>query len=45
MDQKTIVLYLHMKEMEIDAFHEDLVHILGKEAVACSTMTRYARNA
>jgi hypothetical protein len=31
MDQKTIVLYLHMKRMELDVFHEDLVLTLGKE--------------
>jgi hypothetical protein len=45
MDQKTIVLYLHMKGMGLDVIHGDLVRTLGKEAVAYSTVTKYIQNA
>jgi hypothetical protein len=45
MDWKTIVLYLHVKEMRIDTIHEDRARTLGKEAVACSSVTKYIRNA
>jgi hypothetical protein len=45
MDQKPIVLYLRMKEMALDAIHNDLVRTLGKDAVAYSTVTKYARSA
>jgi hypothetical protein len=34
MDQRPIVLYLWMKEMVLDAIHDDLVRTLGKDAVA-----------
>jgi hypothetical protein len=43
MDQKPIVLYLRMKEMTVDAIHDDLVCTLGKDAVAYSTVTKSAR--
>jgi hypothetical protein len=42
MDQKPIVLYLAMKEMVLDAIHDDLVRTLEKDAVAYSTVTKYA---
>jgi hypothetical protein len=45
MDQKPIILYLRMKGMALDAIHDDLVHTLGKDAVAYSTVTKYARSA
>jgi hypothetical protein len=45
LDQKPIVLYLRMKGMALDAIHEDLVHTLGKDAVAYSTVAKYARSA
>jgi hypothetical protein len=45
MDQKPIVLYLPMKEMALDAIHDDHVRTLGKDAVAYSTVTKYARSA
>jgi hypothetical protein len=45
MDQKPIVLYLQMKRMALDAIHDDLVRTLGKEAVADSTVIKYARSA
>jgi hypothetical protein len=41
MDQKTIVLDLHMKRPALDAIHEDLVRTLVKEAVAYSTVTKH----
>jgi hypothetical protein len=43
MDEKAIVVYLRMKRMALDAIHDDLVRTLGKDAVAYSTMTKYAR--
>jgi hypothetical protein len=45
MDQKPIVLYLRMKGMALDTIHDDLVRTLGRDAVAYSTVTRYARSA
>jgi hypothetical protein len=45
MDQKPIVLYLRMKGMALDAIHDDLVRTLGKDAVAYSTVAKYARSA
>jgi hypothetical protein len=44
MDQKSIVLYLRMKGMALDAIHNDLLRTLGKDAVAHSTMTKYAHS-
>jgi hypothetical protein len=32
-----------MKGMALDAIHDDLVHTLGKDAVAYSTVTKYTR--
>jgi hypothetical protein len=34
-----------MKGMALDAIHDDLVRMLGKDAVAYSTVTKYARSA
>jgi hypothetical protein len=45
MDQKPIVLYLRMKEMALDAIHDDLVRTLGKNAVEYSTVAKYDRSA
>jgi hypothetical protein len=45
MDQKPIVLYLWMKGMVLDAVHNDLLRTLGKDVVAYSTVTKYARSA
>jgi hypothetical protein len=44
MDQKPIVIYLRMKGMDLDAIHDDLICTLGKDAVAYSTVTKYARS-
>jgi hypothetical protein len=46
MDQKAIVLSLHMRGMSLDAIHEDLVRVcvLEENAVAYSTVTRYVRS-
>jgi hypothetical protein len=33
-----------MKGMAVDAIHDDLVRALGKDAVAYSTVTKYARS-
>jgi hypothetical protein len=43
MGQKPIVLDLRMKGMAFDAIHDDLVCMLGKDAVVYSTVTKYAR--
>jgi hypothetical protein len=45
MDHKPIVLYLRAKGMALDAIHDDLVRTPGKDAVAYSTVTKYARGA
>jgi hypothetical protein len=45
MDQKPIILYLRMKWMALDAIHDDPVRTLGKDAVAYSTVAKYARSA
>jgi hypothetical protein len=45
MDPKTIVFYLCMKGMGLDAIHEDLVHTLGKSAVAYSAVGKCIPNA
>jgi hypothetical protein len=45
MDQKPIVLYLRMNGMVLDAIHDDLARRLGKDAVAYSTVIKYARRA
>jgi hypothetical protein len=44
MDQKPIVLCLRMKGMALNTIHDDLVRTLGKDVVAYSTVTKYARN-
>jgi hypothetical protein len=44
MDQKPIVLYLWMNRMDLDAIHDDVVRTLGKDAVAYSMVTKYARS-
>jgi hypothetical protein len=44
MDQKPVVLYLRMKGMALDAIHDDLVGTRGKDVVAYSTVTQYARS-
>jgi hypothetical protein len=46
MDQKAIVLDLHMRGMGLspDAIHEHLVHVLEENALAYSTVTKYARS-
>jgi hypothetical protein len=44
MDQKAIVLYLHMMGMLLDAIHKDLMRVVGENAVAYSTVTKYVRS-
>jgi hypothetical protein len=46
MDQKAIVLCLYTRGMgmSLDAIHEDLVRVLGENAVAYSTVTKYVRS-
>jgi hypothetical protein len=45
MDQKPIVFYLRMKGMALDAIHDDLVRMIGKDAMTSSTVTKYTRSA
>jgi hypothetical protein len=45
MDQKPIVLHLRMKGIALDAIHDDLLRTLGTDAMAYSTVTKYARSA
>jgi hypothetical protein len=46
MDQKAIVLYLHMRGMPLDAIHEDLVRmrVLGEKVMASSTATKHVHS-
>jgi hypothetical protein len=45
MDQRSIVLQLPRKKLSAVAIHHDLVTTLGPEAVICSSVTRYLREA
>jgi hypothetical protein len=45
MDQKSIVLYLHLNEMSAQTIHDDLVAALEYKAPAYSTVTKYLRPA
>jgi hypothetical protein len=44
MDQKAIVLYLHMRKILLDANRQDLMRVLGENAVAYSTLTKYVHS-
>jgi hypothetical protein len=41
MDQRSIVLYLNRKGLMARVIHDDLVAMLGEEAIAYSTVTKY----
>jgi hypothetical protein len=45
MDQRSIVLYLHLKELSARAIHDDTVATLDPKAVASSTVIPYLREA
>jgi hypothetical protein len=45
MDQRSIALYLSMKELSVKAIHQEIVQTLGAEAVAYLTVTWYLRAA
>jgi hypothetical protein len=45
MGQKPIILYLQTKGLVVDVIHDDLTRMLGKDAVAYSTVTKCARSA
>jgi hypothetical protein len=45
MDQRSIVLYLRIKGMQLDAIHSDLVATLDTDAVASLTVAKYAGSA
>jgi uncharacterized membrane protein len=45
MDQRSIVLYLHLKGRSVHVIHGDLVATLGPKAVAYSTVRYYLREA
>jgi hypothetical protein len=39
MDQRTICLYLNKKGLSAKAIHDELVQVLGSDAIAYSTVT------
>jgi hypothetical protein len=41
MDQRIICLYLDRKSHSAQAMHDELVQILGSDAVTCATVTFY----
>jgi hypothetical protein len=43
MDQCSICLYLNRKGLSAHAIHDELVQVLGSDAIACSTITFYLR--
>jgi hypothetical protein len=43
MDQRTICLYLNRKGFSAHAIHNELVQVLGSDAIAYSTVTFYLR--
>jgi hypothetical protein len=45
MDQRSIVLYLHLKGLLAHVIHDDLVSTLDSKAVGYSSVTRYLREA
>jgi hypothetical protein len=45
MDQKSIAMYLNRKGCTAQVIHDDLVAILGEEAIAYSTVRKYLREA
>jgi hypothetical protein len=45
MDQRSTVLYLHLKGLSAHAILDDLMATLGPKAVAYNTVTRYLRDA
>ena len=43
MDQRSIVLFLDRKGLKATDIHNELVAVLGSDAVSYSTVTRYLR--
>ena len=43
MDQRSIVLFLDRKRLKATDIHNELVAVLGNDAVSYSTVTRYLR--
>jgi hypothetical protein len=44
MDQRPIVVLLHLKGLSAKDVHTELVRVLGSDAIAQWTMTKYMRN-
>jgi hypothetical protein len=44
MDQRSIVVFLHLKELSAKDIHPELVRVLGSDAIAYSIVTKYIRN-
>jgi hypothetical protein len=44
MDQSSIVVFLHLKELSAKDLHTEIVEVLESEAMAYSTVTKYIRN-
>jgi hypothetical protein len=45
MDQRSIVLYLHLKGLSAYAIHDNIVSTLGPKDMAYNTVTPYLREA
>jgi hypothetical protein len=45
MDQQSIMLYFSIKELSVKLIHQELVDMLGLEALAYSTVIWYFRTA
>jgi hypothetical protein len=43
MDQRSICLLLAMKRLSAQAFYNELVAVLGPDAIGCSMVTNYLR--
>jgi hypothetical protein len=43
MDQRSIYLFLAMKGLSAREVHDELVAVIGRGAIACSTVTSYPR--
>jgi hypothetical protein len=44
MDQRSIALFLAMKDLSARAVHDELVAVLASDAIAYSTVTKYLRH-
>jgi hypothetical protein len=45
MDKRSVCLFLGMKRLSATAMHKELVDVLGSDAIADATVTKYLRSA